>query len=263
MGGFKSGTAYVFGSGKGFAAASSAPTPGWTFKAGSSGVGSNAGAVAVTATITPATGDLLCLMAWQFRTTPFTSVAISDNGSGGWTSLGSFRSLGTASGQAYYKIATAADFNSGSGITVTATAAGGSGTIFNNFVEVDVFGLVGTSPVLDISSSASTSLVTTDSISPAAGSTHAAFTDELAWTGFGGQNGGTGAGPPTGSNTFTGTSAAKALTECIATNDHFVFCQYATHCQASATAGTNVWKNTWTNPVNDIFFGATFAYTPS
>ena len=64
-----------------------------------------------------------------------------------------------------------------------------------------------------------------------------------------------------GSNTFTGTTSAANLAVAVTTNDTILLNQYVGGVTASATAGTNVWKNTWTTSRGPIITGATFVYT--
>ena len=90
------------------------------------------------------------------------------------------------------------------------------------------------------------------------GSSHSGFTDALAVTGnygFGSR------GAPTGTNTFTGTSSAANLAIAIAAGDTLFCQQYVGGVQASATAGTNVWENTWTTSNTALLTGATFVYS--
>lgn len=241
------------------------PASNWSFKsANSSAVANNVNPI-VTGTVTPNTGDLLFL-SWSTARSGagVTSAAPTDTGSGGWTAVGAINSLGGTFTrvQAWWKVATSSDFNSGSGITITVTATGGSGSITNTFVEADVFRLAsGTTPAIDLATSFGQqgATVTTVSRNPASGSSNSSFTDELAITALytTGSNGGI-----TGTNTFTGTSSAKNLAICLTANDAQLCNQFVGGVQASATAGSNTWVNTWTTAQFEAIFAATFSYTP-
>lgn len=195
-----------------------------------------------------------------------TAFTIADSSVGGaaWTALppGPYSSAKMLC-QGWWKIANANDHNGGAGITVTATAGGGSGTQSCE-VECDIFRLpsgyavVGIDTYGDVLGTATG--VTTLSAPGSVGSNDPGFTDALAISVLAAGSGNS-LGGPTGSNTFTGTSAAANLAVCIATNDTILANQYVGGVQASATAATNVWKNTWTTSrAQAVVLGATFVY---
>lgn len=70
-------------------------------------------------------------------------------------------------------------------------------------------------------------------------------------------------GAITGTNTFTGTSVASNQVVCIGTGSGNLRPQYDAGVQASATAGTNVWQDTWTNSRHPLFIAASFFYIPA
>ena len=153
------------------------------------------------------------------------------------------------------------DLNGGAGITCTVTAAGGTGSIALSYVECDVFRLGGahTSPALDLHAVTTVSTIhTTLSVSPAAGSGKPSFTDALALTFI---FTGTLTGALT-TNTFTGTSPTANLNLCVLVTGRQAVSQYVSGVQGSATAATNVFTNGWAIQSNQaILIGATFTYT--
>lgn len=169
---------------------------------------------------------------------------------------------------AWWKIANAADVNGGSGITVTATQSAGTGTTVNE-IECDVFRVPPGFEVVGIDAqgtqgtlAAVATLATTATTKP---SSNPANTDALAWTALSmvpataAGNGGL-----TGTNTFTGTSSPANLASCVTTANQLLANQFVGGVQGSATAGSNVWVNTWTTPrTGAAIIGATFVYAPS
>ena len=245
-----------------------APTTNWSFISASSSHGSQtSGAATTTGTVKPNVGDLM-LLAWTgWRGTNYTGATPTDTGSGGWTIIQSFQTItggGFQQAACWYKVATSADFNSGSGITVTVTGTGGGGSNFLNMVECDIFRLLGghTSPVLDISGffNSNGSSPVTQGITASSGSTHSAFTDALCWV-YAQIN--SVLPCPAGTQTFTGTSPATNLTYTgISPDATKILNQYAGLCQSSSTAGSNVAQVSWTtNASKDISFFANFVYT--
>jgi hypothetical protein len=235
----------------------------WTFQSGASTQSIPQTTAAVTSAPTPHTGDLMiCAWGADRATTAFTSATIADTGSGGWTSISpGFQNRSTRSSQAWWKVATSSDFNGGSGITITVTGSGGSSTIAA-VIECDVFRLpTGYSVVgIDIAGGATPTSATTASWHPGSGSTSATFTDALAYSNA--TSGTNSRGVVTGTNTFTGTSTAAALTQCFTQGSaaDFICGQYVGGVQASSTAASNTWVNTWTNSVGPNVIGATFTY---
>lgn len=238
----------------------------WSFQSGVSSVVHGTASTIVTGTVTPNTGDLMvCSWYNQRGTSGDTSAAITDTGSGGWTAIAALQSAGgtAQTGQAWWKQAASSDHNSGSGITVTVTPSGGTGTLLQD-LECDIFRLGGghTTPAADITATTNTtSTVTTVSYSPGSGSGHASFTDALAWASTYARSG----TARSGTNTFTATSAATTLTQAltpISGDPPLAFNEYSGLNQASATAGTNVFVTSWTGSSNRVIsFGATFVYT--
>lgn len=241
----------------------------WTYQsaAGSFLMNQGSGAGTVACTPIPLVGDLM-ILSWTGRraTTAFTSCVPSDNGSSGatntginpWKSAVTFQTSSLATAQMWWKVAQAADNNAGAGITVTCTPAGGSGTISAQSICSDDFRLdkgllvVG----IDIAGAlAFTTAATTKSWNPGSGSTYAAFTDALAYTSRLGYSSG---GGQTGTNTFTGTSAAQTLASAV--SGGFIVTAWAGVNQDSATAGSNTWENTWTNSAAGVVMGANFIY---
>jgi hypothetical protein len=130
-------------------------------------------------------------------------------------------------------------------------------------IECDVYRLPAGNAVVasDIAGNVSSaSTVSTLTWSPSAGSAYPAFADALVLSCM--VNGSTSTfGARTGTNTFTGTSAAANLAQALATNAGFLCNQFAPG-QASATAGTNVWVNTWTTARGSpVAFGMAFVYS--
>lgn len=214
----------------------------------------------ITGTIIPNVGDLcIAAVGSQRATTPDTAYAISDAGSGGWTPIVPIQTSADITGQAWWKIATSADHNGGSGVLVTVVASGGTGGINQNQLTVEPFSVSGGGTVqgLDLKGARNgTGGNASFTWSPASGSGQSSNTDELAWTSLMTYNTITVAG----SNTFTGTSAAANL-NLGESGGSKTQNQYVGGVQASATAGTNVWKNTWSSVADYALIGATFYYT--
>jgi hypothetical protein len=233
----------------------------WTFESAVSNVGSSSAAAASTGTVTPNVGDLMVVSAANIAgTTVNTAFAISDSSVGGasWTPIIGVGTNGLAIIRGWYKVANANDNNSGSGITVTATASGGSGTNAT-YVECDIFRLPAGFAVLglDIHNETFFTATTTSSFHGSAGSSYSGFTDALAFTALNTDNTN---GGLTGTNTFTGTSAATNLALCLTTNDSRLANQYVGGVQASATTNSNTFENTWATSRSGNLFGATFVY---
>ena len=234
----------------------------WTFESGVSAVGSGATLALATGTVTPQVGDLMVMSGGLSGTGTLTSYSISDSSSGGasWTAtLGAVETSGTLHTQGWWKIANAAD---AVGITVTATGVGLTGP--SHRVECDIFRLpLGFSVVgADIAAGgASGSAVSTLSWSPASGSGKG-FTDALALTSlYTGTLSNGGISSTAQTNTFTGTSAQSSnMAVALTTNQTVLAVQYIGGVQASGTAGTNVWKNTWTTAHGLVTVGSTFIY---
>lgn len=233
----------------------------WSFISAASAIAQVTTAT-VACTPKPNVGDLMVMSWTSVRTTAFTSAAVTDTGSGGWQTINSILTAGTfTTQQCWWKVATAADFNNGTGITVTVTGTGGSGT-FSQLVEADVFRLPSGYAVIGIDLARGLvggSTVSTLSWSPTVGSFYSGFTDALAFTSWSSPLQSS-SGGVTGTNTFNGTSAAANLATTIATNNGILLNQYVGGVQTSATAGTNVFENTWTTARGPIVTGATFVY---
>ena len=229
----------------------------WTFESGASAQAQTTASVTNVINITPNTGDLLVLSWWSFRASQFTGVTLSDTGSGGWT-FSTSGSVGGYRGQLSWKVATSSDYNGGSGIAITCTATGGSGAISANAVECDVFrpptgsGAIG----VDLSHSQTGSSTGTAGITGSAGSGQPANTDQLSIASVG-----VFGGPPTGTNTFTGTSPTKNLNLCLTPNDSQLMVQYVAPVQCSATVGSNTWVLNWTSSQTYVINVATFYHT--
>ena len=215
----------------------------------------------ITGTIVPNVGDLVIVsVGTNTSISPLTSYAISDAGSNGWTAIIAFSSGNVFSCRAWWKVAASSDHNGGSGVLVTVTGSGGSGTIANQ-LSGEVFRVGGGHSVtgLDLSAVVATGTGggTTASFSPGSGSGQPSNTDELAWTSFASNN----AVSLTGANTFTGTSPAANLAVSESGGGLTMVNQFVGLVQSSATAGSNTWKNTWTPGTNHTVIGATFYYT--
>lgn len=235
----------------------------WSFITSPASVFSSSVTGTTTGLCKPSVGDLI-VVGWTsigLANAPVSPV-ISDNGSGGWSQFASipitFLSDFGESGMtaAWWKVAAAADFNSGSGFTITIIGATGGTTDFIGF-EADVFRLSAPEHFGGIDLAAQfigTSDETSQSYSPASGSTEPSSLDQLAWTMTTGVN----PGAITGSNTFTGTSAAANLALTGISGSTFLQTQFVGGVQASTTAGTNIFKNTWTNSRTPLLAGATF-----
>lgn len=211
--------------------------------------------------IKPALGDLIVTYSETTRSnTAPTAMTIADTSTGGaaWQPI-------TVSGvtggavvllQAWWKVANANDVNGSNGINVTTTATGGVGTQ-SGVIEVDIWRPpAGATVSLDLVATTSGSAATL-TWSPLTGSISPSNTDALGIT----CRSLSAAATTTGTNTFTGTSSAANLTATGigASNVHMV--QYVGAVQASATAGTNVFVNTWTNSRPVAAIGVTFVYS--
>lgn len=203
-------------------------------------------------------------MTWHGNraTTPFTAVTIGDTGSGGWTAMGTIQTRGNMSALCWSKKATSADFNGGSGITVTFTASGGTGAI-TAYAICDFFffppGEVGYTVTQDLIAQGSVGTSTTVTLNPSAGSSQTQ-TDEMAYICC--SSAATAPGALTGTNTFTGTTPARNLTQLA--NPGLLLNTYRTYGglnRPSATAGSNAWVATWANSASLIVFAATFFWT--
>lgn len=125
----------------------------WTYDAAASLATNNSGTLTISETVVPPVGSLLVITAHEHTTTSFSTGSIADNGgagAGAWhAATGMSGTVAHFACETWYKIATAADFNGGAGITVTVTWAGGGGTILNR-MRADVFTLpAGYVPTLD------------------------------------------------------------------------------------------------------------------
>jgi hypothetical protein len=221
-------------------------------------------------------GDLLvalCL-ATNFTATFPTGLGLTDTGSGGWANVGSvFNSGGAAAVNLYtgshikWKVATSADASASVTLTPTPTVSGVGTVWYAALVICDYRLTSGSNIVGDIFARTGADAnpgPTTLSASPASGSTHSTFADELAITGRVGRN----TGHSIGANTFTATSPTSALTTAFeqgSTGSGTVAAQqWVGGVQASATPGANVFVNSWSLPGNDAaLHGVTFAFTPT
>jgi hypothetical protein len=215
-----------------------------------------------TATVIPTVGDLMVVSSSIYiATTVPTSGAVTDTGSGGWTLIGFQRYTGNPylGLGCWFKVAASADNNSGAGITVTVTFAGGAGTVYHSIAEVDCFALsTGGPPLGDLTGGTSGYGSSTLTFSAAAGSSYPTNSDALAWGAWGGNAGAGGLGTP---SNFAGTSTAKALNLINATHDSFLSNGYVTAVQGSATAATNVWNLSAGGVGIGCAIGATFVAT--
>lgn len=115
----------------------------WTYDSAAFVAANNSANLTISLTVVPPVGSLLLISGHNHATTSFSTGAISDNSSGGgaWhagpSQSGSVPHFSTA---CWYKVANAADFNGGAGITVTITWAGGSGTLLNR-MRADIWTL--------------------------------------------------------------------------------------------------------------------------
>lgn len=230
----------------------------WTYESGSSAQVVSQSTAAVACSPTPSVGDLMICTWGGFRSTAFTSASIADTGSGGWTTIGpGFESNTTGTScQSWWKIATSAD----AAATITGTGIGGSGTI-TSAIECDIFRLPAGYKVfgLDLGGGVvQSSIVTTKSWTSSAGSSSPGFTDALAYAVT--VSPAANRGVFTGTNTFTGTSAAANLALCTATSTGYINGQYVGAVEGAAVAGSNTWVTTWSNIAEPVFIGATFVY---
>ena len=212
----------------------------------------------------PSSGDLLVVGGDASAVGTPTTLTISDNSSGGasWTAFSGapFSNSGNTSlTGGWWKIANATDAANLTAITLTQN---GTVSIRINTITVEEYSVTGGGTIgIDlVGHSGSASPVSTISFSPASGSAQSTNTDELAWA-FVAAPGASSMGAPTGTNTFTGTSSAAAFNNGATTNENYILSRYVGGVQASATAGTNVWKLTWTTAENCDSVGATFYYT--
>lgn len=244
-----------------------APGTKWTQQSARSSQSVGGTTATPTCTPQPNVGELMILDAGAVHaTSAFTSATPSDNGSGGWQSvIPGFETRSTLTSQQWWKVATQADFNawqSGGTYTITVTFAGGSGTITND-VQCALWSVPTGYMVmgLDCSGGATPTAATSTTLSPSSGSTHPTYTDALAVISSVSPT--SNRGVITGTNTFTGTSAATALTATFSSSpNNFINSQFAGLVQPSATAGTNVWAIAWTNSVGPNVVGAIFTYAP-
>ena len=220
----------------------------------------------------PIVGDLIIVAALIYGSgAGSTGPTISDTGSGGWSNFNSIP-VTTLVGSGlnamlatWWKIATAADYNGGSGFTVT--VAGTVGTSSHQVVcDAEIFRIVNpAAPFITVDLAASStafagSSVSTASWSPSVGSAHPGSLDELCYTCRAGL---ISVAAPSGTNTFTATSSAANIRELQPTG----FVRGALVCQgmigglqASATAGTNVFELTWTGAQAVLVAAGTFFY---
>ena len=231
----------------------------WTYS-GASAIGSGVSSAVVA--VIPPVGSLMVVSGRCVETISVSSIGISDTGSGGWQAIDGAISAKMIC-QGWWKIATSADYNGGSGINVTVTQTGGVGTAVHE-AECDIFtvpagyGILG----LDTYGYAVGGTVSTLSATGSVGSSYSSSTDALAWTLLAMPTSNTNGGR-TSTNTFTGTSAAANLANCVTTANTLLLNQYVGGVQASATAATNVWVNTWTNArTGPVVVGAVFQLSP-
>jgi hypothetical protein len=231
----------------------------WTPRAAT---GFSASTAAFSGTVTPQVGDLI-IITWHGNraTTAFTGVTIGDTGSGGWTGFSTMQTRVLMTGLTWFKQATSADFNGGSGITVTITASGGSGTIAN-YALVDSFFLnvTGGSAYIiagDILSATTSAATTTITVTPGAGS-GLGQTDELAYFAYSSNSA---PGNATGTNTFTATTPTRQLIQ-IANPGLLLGTvrEYAGLNQPNATAANNKWVATWASSIGGIASAGTFRW---
>lgn len=222
----------------------------------------------VSGTVVPNTGELLAVGGWGGTSaTNYTSYTLSDTGSGGWSSIGSFLTSSDPAGkwaaQSWWKIATAADHNGGSGFTITLTGNGGTGPTSTRF-EVDAFSLGAGLVVAGIDAFGATidapnSAVNTYTLSGSVGSSVPSNLDELVW-GFLAVDTPPGGGP--WSCTWQGTTPASptAMTSTGFSVDSDMHGFYSLGVQASATAATNQWVASWGFNRLPALAGGTFYY---
>jgi hypothetical protein len=174
--------------------------------------------------------------------TPST-VTISDTGSSGWNTIRPWGSFASWAYSGWWKIATSADFNSGSGITITVTQ-NGSTTVTGHAIACDTF-RVSSGSVLgkdlgwgDINNAAGTG----STYSPGFGASQPSNTDQLSWSFLTIQ----GANSISPSYSFMGTSplaiGVRAL-QAGTTTEADTF--YVGGVQADAVAASNHWALTW------------------
>lgn len=235
----------------------------WSFIAAASSQTKSGTGAAIASPSLPNPGDLMiCSWAATTTTAPFTVVTAIDGGSAGWIPFPQgIQVRGNLTSRSFWKIATAADFNNGSGITTTVTGSGQTGTITAD-VETDVFRLPAGFVVLgiDASGGATPTAATTTTWHGSVGASFPNFTDALAYSNTLSPTGNR--GMVINTNTFAGTSAAAALAQCFTagTLNQFIGGQYVGGVQGSATPGSNTWVNSWTNSVGPNVIGATFVY---
>lgn len=238
-------------------------TTNWSFIAAGSGQSRTTSSATTVFTMKPNVGDLMvCGCFGRATGTIPTSLAVTDTGSSGWTAaLTAVSNTGTGHLTGlFFKTATSADFNGGSGITVTVTQSGG-GANFITGGNGDVFRLSsGSVTGKDLSGSVvQTTGVTTLSANPGAGSGQPANIDELAYAFV--DNPAAVTGVPTGTNTFTGTSAAANLAVTQSGLEGQFFAEWVGLVQASATAGSNTWVATWSGSAASTMVCATFYHS--
>jgi hypothetical protein len=229
----------------------------WKFESAASGESSNTLA-GVSTTVTPAVGDLM-LMWWgaNHATSAFTSVGIADTGSGGWSAPFSFITATTRTGFAWWKVAESADYNGGSGISITVTGSGGAGTVANN-VQCDIW----RPPSLAVPfliGGGNTTPTNTNTSSWATQSPLLKYTflaDTLATTCIYS----TGSiGALTGTNDFVGVNTVN-LALCLSGNDTLLCAQGAGGIQQAANTGST-FTNSWSTSRTVIAMGLVFGYT--
>jgi len=234
----------------------------WAYQSALSNVGTTTTGTVTSGAVRPNVGDIIvAVVGFSAATNPPTSIDISDNSVGGatWAPISALRTNGNKlTVRGWWKTANAADYNSGSGISVSATESGGSGAIVGR-IQADIFRLPSGYVCLGVDlvgSIGTNSSVTTETWSPDYGSSYPTNNDELTIMAYflGGNT-----ASPTGTNTFAGTSAAKSMTQMIA--DTHLGVMQTSGVQASVTAGSNVWVQTWSAARAVVNYGFTLAYT--
>lgn len=249
----------------------------WLVAPSSTAQGTNSGTPPPPANIThvpisPLVGDLLIVAGRGFSSVAgYPSLTPTDTGSGGWTAITSLLTssdtLGVWTVQAWWKIATSADYNGGAGITLTLT--GGATANPNSMVlECDGYRLTsGTPGGIDVSGGtidAPNSSVSTYTLDASTGSSRPTDTDELVWAFLlvdtppgGGPWSCTYKGVTPGSATAM-SATAPTFSGAANTNMHGFHILGVT---ASATAATNEWVASWSSPRLPALIGATFYHS--
>jgi hypothetical protein len=193
-------------------------------------------------------------------TTANTTIAITDSSVGGasWIALQSvFTGNGKFIQAAWYKIANANDHNGGTGITITTTASGGSGTELSRS-ECDVFRLPSTLKLLDVDASAKVNTGSSVSTLTVAGTSRYSMPDPLAWSALGMSvsNGGV------ISAAYTNGASSSSLLSPTTLGSPLLLNNEYTLGGVPASPGSCTWAQTWTTAhVNPVLIGATFIYT--